>query len=162
MCIDVLISKLAAIKINLTIQEFDETLQLDEEKNNDYQNCLVEEINELIEEHQMEIKNNTPSCSSSTLSSTEDLSIANNQESASTTDKRSLECGREIFFSNSLEIMDNLSTSQVEEAAGPHITELKTSFESFQRSLKRAMAHNNTTRLANKVQLTLPDMFQNK
>ena len=56
MCIDVLISKLAAIKINLTIQEFDETLQLDEEKNNDYQNCLVEEINELIEEHQMEIK----------------------------------------------------------------------------------------------------------
>ena len=74
LCIDVLINKLAAIKINLTIQEFDETLQLDEEKNNDYQNCLVEEINELIEEHQMEIKNNTPLCSSSTLSSTENLS----------------------------------------------------------------------------------------
>ena len=59
-CIDDLISELAEIKITLTNEEFREKLHLDDKTIGEYQNCLVEEIKELIEEHENETKKSTP------------------------------------------------------------------------------------------------------
>ena len=62
--IDGLISELGAMQISLSNEEFDNNLHLDDDTSKEYQNCLIEEVDEIIEEHEKEIRNGTQTPSS--------------------------------------------------------------------------------------------------
>ena len=62
--IDGLISELSAMQISLSNEEFDNNLHLDDDTSKEYQNCLIEEVDEIIEEHEKEIRNGTQTPSS--------------------------------------------------------------------------------------------------
>ena len=62
--IDGLISELGAMQISLSNEEFDNNLHLDDDTSKEYQNCLIEEVDEIMEEHEKEIRNGTQTPSS--------------------------------------------------------------------------------------------------
>lgn len=110
--IDGLISELGAMQISLSNEEFDNNLHLDDDTSKEYQNCLIEEVDEIIEEHEKEIRNGTQTPSSTNPSTSfEEFCVEINE--LPSTDDQPLQCGLEEVFQNSLKIFDKLSSSQL-------------------------------------------------
>ena len=138
------------LNIDITTADFEATLDLDSDENSEYQSALMEEADKLLKEHEVILEKHEVASTSSSVdgpdipsTSSQSLSEAPVVNFPSTIPQQSL--GH--IFQLALEINDDLAAdSQAAIDAGPHYDAIKSSFEIFQKALKKGMIHKKRTR----------------
>ena len=137
----VLISGFNNLKVALTSEEIESNTQLDHEENPEYQAAVSEEVDAILNEQEMPVSESSegqPSTSSQDTSNNQTETVFAANFDQHTTYAAQSACFDNIFKS-SLDIDSQLASIHAETGAGPHFDAIKTSFEQFQKTLRKGM-----------------------
>ena len=155
-----LVSGFKNLKVSLSSEEIEGNIQQDHIDHPEYQAALGKEVDAMLEEHMPRSSDCQPSTSSSGTSSSQADAVVDANFDCPTSNSLQLACFEKIFKS-SLEIDSQLASIHAETVAGPHFDVIKTSFEQFQKNLKKGMKYQKDQRQkVPKKQLTLLDMLK--
>ena len=140
-----------ALDIAIDNDELDEFMHIDDEKNEEYSDALLDDVNTALAAVQ-----------SDEDADTDDEAGPSNACDGEVVTNSIVFHGFDQLYSKVLEVEDQLLCPVLQEQAGDDYDKIKTTFESFQQKLRQVTLRVKQKRIENMRQLTLHDMMSNE
>ena len=146
-----LLLRFRALDIAIDNDKLDEFMHIDDEKNEEYSDALLDDVNTALAAVQY-----------GEDADTDDEAGPSNAYDGELVTNSVVFHGFDQLYSKVLEVEDQLLCPVLQEQAGDNYDKIKTTFESFQQKLRQVTMRVKQKRMENMHQLTLHDMMSNE